>query len=258
MAFGDTQSRVTVAADSPGFVAFDLDGTLTSNTSELQKQAFEQTVFNDCINRGMSEESAAQAAKETTQAYFAAYGGSAPLKFCEDKNLNTEQRENFIATINDITWDLLEKEIAEQGLPENIQELKQKLIALSEQGYTLAVFSNSNSVFVKRVLEAYGLLECFSEELVMGVDDAGYIGKTQPEGYDYLLRRLSFENEETPRYMVEDSISNLHPAAERNFTNVMINPAQHEQAQEAGYECHDDVTAFIDSLLAKQRGLGEG
>ena len=81
-----------------------------------------------------------------------------------------------------------------------------------------AIFTNATSVHARNVLTALGILEHF--ELLVGLDEVGYVSKPNPLAYERCLHLLDVTPERC--LFIEDSPVNLVPAEAMGMKTVLV------------------------------------
>ena len=89
-----------------------------------------------------------------------------------------------------------------------------------------AIFTNATAVHARNVLTALGVLEHF--ELLIGLDEVGYISKPNPLAYERCLHLLDVAPERC--LFIEDSPVNLVPAEAMGMKTVLVGPQSSNHA----------------------------
>ena len=126
-----------------------------------------------------------------------------------------------------------------------VPSLRAALAALPGRRY---VFTNGSRAHAERVLDRLGIADVFAG--LFDIAAADYVPKPDGEAYDRLLARFAIAP--ASAVFIEDSMTNLAPAAERGMTTVWVRGAG--RAGEAA-KYVDHVT---DDLAHWLRAAGDG
>ncbi len=201
-------SAPSSSADRPGLApadfaagvrawVFDLDNTLYPPTSPV----FDQ------IDRRMTEYIArflkvdAAAAFSAQKSYYRRYGTS----LCGLMTEHGMEPEGFLAYVHDIDHAVIAPD----------PELAALLAGLPGRRF---VYTNGSAAHAQAVLDRLGVSALF--EAIFDIRAADYVPKPQGGSYDRLIERLDFDPREA--VLVEDSLKNLPPAAERGMKTVWL------------------------------------
>ena len=113
------------------------------------------------------------------------------------------------------------------------------------------IFTNGDTPYAQKVLDALGLGACF--EAMFDIHDSDYVPKPQATAYDKMCDKLNVEPARA--LFVEDMARNLRPAKAIGMTTVWINNGSDYGAAEAcssfiDYET-DEVTSWLTSTLGE-------
>lgn len=89
-----------------------------------------------------------------------------------------------------------------------------------------AVFTNATAAHARNVLTALDILEHF--EMLIGLDEVGYLSKPNPLAYERCLRLLDVAPERC--LFIEDSPVNLVPAEAMGMKTVLVGPQNSNHA----------------------------
>ncbi len=92
--------------------------------------------------------------------------------------------------------------------------------------YRKAIFTNATATHARNVLEALGILDHF--ELLVGLDEVGYLSKPNPLAYERCLDLLGLPAERC--IFIEDSPVNLAPAKAMGMVTVLVGQVEHNHA----------------------------
>jgi len=214
---------------------FDLDNTLYPPSSPVFDQIDRRmTAY---IARFLGVDSAA--AFTVQKSYYRKYGTSLSGLMQE----HGMEPEGFLAYVHDIDYSVVPRNPA---LAEAIRSLPGRRI----------VYTNGSSAHAEAVLARLDLTDAF--EGIFDIRAAGYVPKPQGSSYDRLIDVFGFDPAEA--VLVEDSLKNLPPAAERGMKTVWLE----NQRSTAGADLYDparcdavieDLTSWLSAVLAA-RGKG--
>ena len=92
--------------------------------------------------------------------------------------------------------------------------------------YRKAVFTNATATHARNVLEALDILDHF--ELLVGLDEVGYLSKPNPLAYERCLDLLGLPADRC--IFIEDSPVNLAPAKAMGMKTALVGYAGHPHA----------------------------
>ena len=208
---------------------FDLDNTLYPPTSHL----FDQ------IDRRMTEtigrilEIPPDQAYAVQKDYFHRFGTSLRGLMAE----HGVDPEVYLAAVHDVDYSVLGPD----------PELKAGLAKLPGRRI---VYTNGTTSHAERVLERLGIADQFSA--IFDIRDGDFWPKPHAVSYDSLIAREGIVPERA--VLVEDSLKNLFPAAERGMKTVWLRNSR----TTSGADRHDPAicTAVIDDLNAWLAAVG--
>jgi putative hydrolase of the HAD superfamily len=110
------------------------------------------------------------------------------------------------------------------------------------------VFTNSDAVHTRRVLEALDLADLFED--VFHIASAGFVPKPQAEAFARIMAAHDVRPAETAFF--EDSVANLEPAAALGMTTVLV--GAHAPACEAPFIHHrtETLAPFLARATVKE------
>ncbi len=176
---------------------FDLDNTLYPPVSPV----FDQ------IDRRMTEYIAGflkvdpASAFVTQKAYYRRYGTS----LCGLMTEHGMAPEPFLSYVHDIDHSVIPPD----------PQLAALLAALPGRRI---VYTNGSAQHAEAVVARLGVAELF--DAIFDIRAGGYVPKPQGASYDRLIERLDFDPREA--VLIEDSLKNLPPAAERGMKTVWL------------------------------------
>lgn len=214
---------------------FDLDNTLYPPASSVFDQIDRR--MTEYIARFLSVDAAS--AFVVQKSYYRRYGTSLSGLMAE----HGMEPDDFLSYVHDIDYSVIQSDPA---LVSAIQRLPGRCL----------VYTNGSAHHAEAVLERLGLTGAF--EAIFDIAAADYVPKPQGAPYDKLIDRFAFDPHAA--VLVEDSLKNLPPAAERGMKTVWLK----NQRDTAGSDVFDpeDCDAVIDDLAvwldAVVAGCGKG
>lgn len=213
-------------------VLFDLDETLYPPSTGLFRQVGKRIHHYICETLELEPEPARKLQKD----YWRQFGTSLYGLMCR----HGVDPEPFLTYVHDVP-------IEEHLKPD--PRLRKILSSIPHRRH---IFSNGPVEYVRRVLGALEVEDCFEE--IFDIRRSGFVPKPNDAPYDRVMRDLQGEN--NTWVLIEDAAKNLPPARARGWRTVWLRSSASWLAGTFGVSVAEDSEVEADAILDDLKEVG--